>query len=207
MVFYDLKASRRRPSLPTDDIERALLLVTQFMDSASSVDLGRMSSLLLSWVRVHGDKVIVEKLAKLASVFEPSPWLSVVAYFGVHSGHVRWRLLAKPVKQKVFPFGAETEELVKIAGVEHWLPKGSALKIPKGSFRIREEDVLSPRELASRNLQYRARLIHGASWRADVLWAIEAGSKTVNEIMEKVGCSYEPAYRILKDYRTVEGLA
>jgi hypothetical protein len=57
-----------------------------------------------------------------------------------------------------------------------------------------------PEELLKINLQFRNRLIYGANWRADIITAIQMGIDNPNKIKELIGCSYEPANRIFKEY-------
>ena len=65
--------------------------------------------------------------------------------------------------------------------------------------------MLTTERLIQKNLQYRNRLLFGASWRADIITAIQMGMKTPYEISKKIGCSYEPAYRIFKEYALALG--
>ena len=81
-----------------------------------------------------------------------------------------------------------------------WLKKVGFL-VPKGSLRIREGDVMNPKELAQVNLQYKNRYLYGPSWRADIITAIESGLNSPAAIVARVGCSYEPAHRVLREWK------
>jgi hypothetical protein len=50
---------------------------------------------------------------------------------------------------------------------------GSALRVPKGVLRERAADVLSPERLAQHHRTYRARVLMGPSYRADMWAALE----------------------------------
>ncbi len=89
-----------------------------------------------------------------------------------------------------------TQCAVDRKGAIPWL-KAVGFLVPEGSLRIRESDVLSPEELVKVNLQYKNRHLYGPGWRADIVTAIESGLKTPAEIAARVGCSYEPAHRVL----------
>lgn len=178
------------------DIERTLL------DAIKDIPQdGRLASLVFSWVKVHGEFVIVEKLRKLASQREKAEpgattWLGAVAAFAVREGDARWRILVHRPKAPATLFPkAVAESAIAIKSAEEWLKKLNYL-VPTGSLRIREQDILPPRDLLRRHRQYRNRYIYGPSWRADIATAIEQGLRTPASIARAVGCSYEPAYRV-----------
>ena len=188
------------------DIEGTLL------DAAGEIPRdGRLASLLLSWVKVHGAFVIVEKLAKLEREREKVhsaavPWLSALAAFAVFRGDHRWKILARRSKETRYLFPrAVTESAVGMKGALEWL-KPINFCVPNGSLRIRDDDVLEPGELVRRNAQYRNRYLYGPSWRADIVTAIERGLRSPAAIARAVGCSYEPAHRVYRQIALVKGL-
>nr|BFD68584.1 hypothetical protein HAGR004_36060 [Bdellovibrio sp. HAGR004] len=160
---------------------------------------GRLFSLLCSWVAVHGDYVIIEKLMKLQKKAF-SPWLVAIAICAANLGFHQWKRLIKKPKE-VIALGDVKLALSSIAlkGEEPHFRENGFL-IPKGSIRIRASDVLSQERLAKKNPQYRNRLLFGSCWRADIITAIEAGMKTPYQISKTLGCTYEPAHRIFKEY-------
>ncbi len=66
--------------------------------------------------------------------------------------------------------------------------------------RIRLSDVLQPAALARNNLQYRNHLIYGATWRADVITALETQVGNAHQIATLIGCQKQLAKRICKDF-------
>lgn len=156
-------------------------------------------SLLCSWVSVHGDYVIIEKLMKLQKK-NNSPWLIAIAICASNLGFHQWKRLIKKQPQE---FALVDKDLamsaIAIKGEEPCFRKSGFL-IPKGSLRIRVLDVKTTEVLVKKNHQFRNRLIFGASWRADIITAIEMGMKTPYKIAKILGCSYEPAHRIFKEY-------
>lgn len=165
----------------------------------------RIASVLMSWIKVHGNYVIVEKLSKLydKACKEPNgplPWMTLIAAWAVECGYHKWQKLIKKETGPVYLYDPEvSESAILRKGLVPWLePLG--FRVPENSLRIRESDVLTPKELIQFNRQYRNRYIFGASWRADIVTAIQNGATTPMEIRRIVGCSYEPAYRISHEY-------
>jgi hypothetical protein len=188
------------------DIERTLLeAVKEFPRDA------RLASLILSWLKVHREFVVVEKLKKLALQREKTEpgsttWLGALAAFAVQERDHRWTPLLHRARERVYLVPKEVvESAVAMKGAVDWLAKYNYV-VPVGSLRIREEDVLKPRELIPRNRQYRNRYRYGPSWRADIVSAMEEGAKTPTEIVRAVGCSYEPAYRVHRQLSLVTEL-
>jgi hypothetical protein len=178
------------------DIERTLLEAVRELPKDA-----RLASLLLSWIKVHGEFVVVEKLRKLRVQQEKqepgsSVWLSALAAYAVREGDHRWELLVRRSKTPVYLFPKEvTESAMTRKGPVDWL-RAINFIVPAESLRIREQDILSPQELIHRNPQYRNRYRYGPSWRADIASAMERGLNSPASIARDVGCSYEPAYRV-----------
>ena len=159
----------------------------------------RLFSLLCSWVSVHGDYVIIEKLMKLQKK-KNSPWLVALAVCALNMGFHQWkRLIKKQQGPLALVNTALASSSISIKGEEPNFRRNGFL-VPKGIIRIRPLDSLTPERLVKKNRQYRNRLLFGASWRADIVTAIEVGMKTPYQIAKTLGCSYEPAYRIFKEY-------
>lgn len=185
---------------PDADIERTLIDALAELPSDR-----RLASLLFTWVKVHGAHVIVEKLRKLAGSARmlpgsPTIWLSALAAFAIENGDRKWSALLVKPPMPLFLYPVEfTRSAIALKGAIPWLESAGFL-LPAGSLRIREDDVLSPAELIRRNRQYRNRYLYGASWRADIITAIEEGHSRPAAIVRRVGCSYEPAHRIFNEY-------
>ncbi len=194
-------ASRSLPAGSFEaDIERTLLDALVELPSDR-----RLASLLFTWVKVHGAHVIVEKLRKLAGPTRLDPdspgiWLSALAAFALENGDRKWsKLLVKPPRPILLYPAELTQSAIALKGAIPWLEAAGFL-LPAGSLRIREDDVLPPAELIRRNRQFRNRYLYGASWRADIITAIQEGYTRPAAIARHIGCSYEPAHRIFKEY-------
>lgn len=176
------------------DIENTLYEATLEVPQDS-----RLFSLLCSWVSIHGDYVIIEKLMKLQKK-KHSPWLVALAICAANLGFHQWKRLIR--KEKTL-FALVDLDLalssISLKGEEPNFRKNGFL-IPKGVIRIRPADAQTPERLVKKNPQYRHRLLFGAAWRADIIAAIESGIENPYQIAKTLGCSYEPAYRIFKEY-------
>lgn len=186
-----------------EDIEATLLSLIKNLP-----DEYRLASVLLSWVKVHGNYVIVEKMMKRVRKESPdsalSRWMVLVAAWAVECGYHKWKKLGAPLAGPIYFYAPEVSEAaIARKGAIPWL-ESVGFRVPRDSFRIRESDVLSPEELIAINRQYRNRYLYGASWRADIITAIQDGISSPAEISRVTGCSYEPAYRISQEYRMVE---
>lgn len=190
------------------DIEKTIIeIILRFPEDA------RLVSLLFSWIKVHGSYVIVEKLAKYISRYPKNKypaiqWVSAIAAFAFENGSHKWKKLIQKLKNPLFLFPEElTRSAIELKGNIEWLKRNNII-VPNGAIRIRESDVFTPSELIKYNRQYKNRYLYGASWRADIITTIELGLRSPTVISRLIGCSYEPAHRILHDYLMVtEGIA
>jgi hypothetical protein len=168
----------------------------------------RLISLLLSWIEVHGKYVIVEKLSKLIEQtlinnndFKKNRWIYVLAAYAFSRKYHKWKKLCCNGSKKIYVYPKElTLSAIKIKGAIPWAKKFNIL-IPKNSLRVRTNDILSPQDLLKKNLQYKNRYIYGVCWRADIVSAVQLGIKKPTAICQILGCSYEPAHRISKEYQ------
>ena len=78
----------------------------------------------------------------------------------------------------------------------------SALRVPAGTLRDRDADVLSPEVLVRRHGGYRNRVLMGPTWRADV-WTVleEEPDVSVAEAARRAGCSFATAWQVVQDFR------
>lgn len=163
----------------------------------------RLFALLASWISVHGDYVIIEKLMKLQKK-QNSPWLVALAVCAVNLGFHQWKRLIKKQKGEFALVDVSlAKSSISIKGAEpNFIESG--FFIPAGSIRVRSIDILSREKLVKKNRQYRNRLLYGACWRADIITAIEKEIKNPYQIAKTLGCSYEPAMRIYKEYKLAQ---
>lgn len=187
------------------DIERTLVEA-----SYEASQNNRILSLLLSWVKVHGTYLITEKLLKVYKEISlergENPWFNaLLIWASAECSHKFLRWVKKEPHHVYWGEKESAKALIELKGA-HSLFKKYNIYIPESSLRIRESDVLTPKELTKFNKQYRNRYLYGASWRADIITAIETGIHNPYQISKITGCSYEPANRIFREYELVVSL-
>lgn len=164
----------------------------------------RLLGLLVTWIKIYGGHMILEKLFKKANehnLTEDDPILNFLCGVAILNGHVKWRYWLKASrKHPIYPTDKDSlKSLISVRGEDPDLAK-LGIHVPIGYLKSKEANVLSPEELLKINHQYKNRLIFGANWRADIVTAIESGSQNAFQISKKIGCSYEPAYRVSREY-------
>ena len=197
--FIGIKVNKNTSSTMNADLESTFLEAALLCPKDH-----RLASLLFSWLNVHGNYIIVDKLRKLVAQNQISTlqrnWITALAIFGKkHCSH-KWKMLVSaPNKDEFLLPESISKSAIKLKGAEEWLSCFHLL-LPKNSLRIRDSDIKSAAELIKVNNQYRNRYLYGPSWRADIITAIQEGINTPSSISKKIGCSYEPAHRIFQEY-------
>ncbi len=205
LVYIGISLSIERiiPKKIWVDIEQTLIDACYEVESDS-----RLLGLLISWIDVHGRYLIADKFLKLyrlTSKFRgESPWFYALCAYGVENGILKLKKGIKKQKGPVFFRNEKSKTLFEIKGPIPFLEK-IGIMIPQGSIRVREKDVLPSEILLKTNKQFKNRLLFGANWRADIITAIEWGMENPNRIAKLLGCSYEPANRVFREYKLVMG--
>ena len=180
------------------DIEHTLLLALY-----EAKHDGRLLYLLFSWIEVYGDYILTEKFQKLWKKFEkfsgPNHLINAFCAFAYYCGYHKFKKLCVPLKKKTFLIG-ESAAAIKVSGAIDWLAKINLLH-PNAHFELRPDSITPLEIVLKNNFQLRNRLLYGVNWRADIITAIQAGVENPSRIKDLLGCSYEPANRIFKQYK------
>jgi hypothetical protein len=165
-------------------------------------DDGRLLSLIFSWQKFNGEFLITEKFFKLRDKYQkilgPNILINAFCAYSVYLGLHKYKKGSVRLKKEQYLL-REAPAAVKSAGAVPWLKEINIL-CPNTHFTLKMESVMPPSELVKYNLQFKNRLIYGANWRADIITAIQMGIENPSQIKELIGCSYEPANRIFKQY-------
>lgn len=162
----------------------------------------RLFFVLCSWVKVHGEHVVVEKLLKFQKN-RNSAWLIALAIFAMSENLHKWKSLVKKVDGE-YALGslAVAQQAIKYKGIDSRFADSGFL-IASGGLRVRDSDVKTVTELIESNLQYKNRFIIGSNWRSDVITAIQMGIQNPYQIAKAIKCSQPSVYKIFKEYSLV----
>lgn len=167
----------------------------------------RVLAVLTTWIGVHSGHVHADRLVRCVSAQASE---RVRAYWAaiahrLLSGDRRFARLAKLCKGApvdLLPVGTEFQ--IARRGEDHRFA-GSPLRVPAGTLRDRNDDVLSPRALAQQHSGYRNRVLMGPAWRADVWTVLEAAPNvSVAEAARRAGCAFATAWQVVQDFRLLQ---
>jgi len=166
----------------------------------------RVLGLLNLWFKKHADVIILEKFYKILSkredINEDDPILNFLIASAISTKHNKWkRCLKTNPRKQTYPIDPENlKAAIKIKGKDEAMAKLGIL-VPNDFLKTRDEKIYDQADLARHNRQYRNRLIIGPNWRADIITAIELGVDNPFKISTTIGCGYESAYRVMKEYK------
>ena len=156
---------------------------------------GRLLSLIFSWQKIFGEYLITEKFFKVRDRYEiksgANHLINAFCAYSLHIGLHKYKTVQFLLR--------EAPAAIKASGAVPWLKEINIL-CPNSHFILKEESIMTVKELVKFNLQFRNRLLYGANWRADIITSIQSGAKNPSQIKKIIGCSYEPANRIFKQY-------
>lgn len=162
----------------------------------------RVLSVLTTWLGVHAAHTNADRLVRCVSD-HPSArvrayWAAVARWLGKDRRFARLAKLHDGPAIDLLPVGTEFQ--ISRRGEDERFA-GSALRVPAGSLRDRDADVLSPESLVRRHAGYRNRVRMGPTWRADVWTVLErAPELSVAEVARRAGCSFAAAWQVVQDF-------
>ena len=186
------------------DIERTLVEVSRV--GMMEDDL-RLLSLLTTWLGAHHARVHADRLIRFVSA-EPED--RVRAYWAAISG---WLAADRRLRRLADLAPEERVDLLRV-GTAFQLGRrgedarfaGTALRVPDGTLRDREGDVLAPSELLQRHAGYRNRVLLGSNFRAEVWTTLEREpGLPVAEVARRAACSFAAAWEAVRDFRLLHG--
>lgn len=162
----------------------------------------RVLSVLTTWLRVHAGHVNADRLVRCASDHASSRvhayWAAVAHWLGKDRRFARLAKLHNGPPIDLLPVGTEFQILRRGEDPRF---AGSAVRVPAGSLRDRDADVLSPESLTRQHAGYRNRVRMGPTWRADVWTVLErAPELSVSDVARHAGCSFATAWQVVQDF-------
>lgn len=185
------------------DIERTLLLATSYIDTGDR----RLLGILATWIVTHASLVCVGKLKRIIEKesLGDRQLISALSFLALEHGHHEWKSLCKKFPER-YLWGEEgTRSALKFQKPVAAFAKAGVF-LPEKALRIDKRHVLPTAALAKVHQQARLRLLFGSNIRADAAYHISKGVKGASELMRAIGCSYEPAHRILEDFKLAGGV-
>jgi hypothetical protein len=200
-IGFRVTSPLKRNSLNEIDIEKTLV------ESLYNIDTdGRLLSLILSWLKVHGSHVIADKFfneySNAKEYLGESPWFSGICSYMFKLKDHRFK---KGLRKLKYPhsFGLRDQSsLIKIKGAVAFL-QDMGIQVPNSALRIREEDIFTVEQLVKVNLQYRNRCIFGANWRAEIVTSIQNGARNPNQVAKLLGIARSRVGIVFKEYMLV----
>ena len=163
----------------------------------------RVLSVLTTWLGVHAAHINADRLVRCvsdhASARVHAYWAAAARWLGKDRRFARLAKLHDGPPIDLLHVGTEFQ-IARRGEDERFA--GSALRVPAGSLRDRDADVLSPESLIRRHAGYRNRVRMGPTWRADVWTVLErAPEQSVAEVARRAGCSFAAAWQVVQDFK------
>ena len=177
----------------------------------------RLGGLLVDWLTIHASRVNADKLTKFIYQMDKSKYKLVKVFWCANAQRLftkdqRFQRLSKVYKGKRINLAdylmskkrKPTHLLITLKGEDERF-KNTCIRLPKGYFPERLNQILPGSVVAKNHLTYRYRLMMGAGYRADV-WAIIKRHPDISAyaLAKKAHCSYRTAYITKKDYETLK---
>lgn len=183
------------------DIEKTIVDALYEIDKDS-----RLLGLLLSWIEIHGQHLVADKLIKYytrgITYRGECPWIVAIGAFLVHKKDYRFKKLVKKLDSELWQGGIPQATALKMDGAVEYLEPCNIL-IPKKHLRIRYSDILTKEELIKINQQYANRFKYGANWRSEIITLMEKGLETPYQIAKDLGISPSRVSLVFNEFKLV----
>ena len=166
----------------------------------------RVLSVLTTWFGVHHAHVNADALIRMVAA-HPSQrvhayWAAIAAWCAKDRRFARLATGYRGPAHDLLPVGTDFQLTRRGADPRF---AGSVLRVPNGTLRDREDDVLSPEVLVRRHAGYRNRIRMGPTWRADVWTVLEQSPDlSIAEVARRVSCSFATAWQVAQDFRLLQ---
>lgn len=193
-------AAEANPSAP---IEETLVHASE-VGMEDQHDL-RVLAVLTTWIGAHHRHINADRLTRCVAAHGSGRvhayWAGIARWLSKDRRFFRLEKLRPQAPVALLPVGNDFQ-IARRGEDERFM--GSVLRVPAGTLRDRDTDVLSPTHLVRRHAGYRNRVIMGPTWRADVWTALEAEPEaTVADVARRVGCSFATAWQVVQDFRLI----
>lgn len=165
----------------------------------------RTLALVTQWLSVHLRRLNADRMVRLISAC-PSErariyWKAVAVWQTKDRRLTRLLSIYRGPQIDLLPSGTDFQ--IKRRG-EDLRFRGGPLRVPAGTLREREEDILRPEELAVRHPVYRWRILAGPTYRADMLAHLERNPHvSTSELARLAYGSFATAHEAKRDWITL----
>jgi hypothetical protein len=169
----------------------------------------RVLALLVAWFGVHAPYVNADRLTQIVAAQESARvralWSALARWQEKDRRFARLRKTHRGARVDVLSSGTDFQ--MKRHGEDPRFAN-SSLRVPANVLRDRAADVFSPHELAQRHRAYRARVMIGPSYRAD-MWAALEPEPTLSaaELARRTYGSFATAWHVRRDHIIASGKA
>jgi hypothetical protein len=176
-------------------------LVAASMEGMLERDL-RLLSVLTTWLGVHHPWVNADRLVRACSLIEPGEvrafWAAVGQWLSKDRRFSRLRDLYEGPRVDLLEVGSDF--LIERRG-EDLRFREAPIRVPSGTLRDRDSDVLTPSQLAGIHPVYRERVRMGPNYRSD-MWAQLTldPSLSAAELARRTYGSYGTGWEVRRDF-------
>ena len=172
----------------------------------------RIGGLLVNWLTIHYLRINADRLTKFIFSLSDMEYKFVKIFWCANAQRLfakdqRFKRLSGLYTKPRINFADRfsktkkaTNMLIKMKGEDERFKK-TCIRVPKGYFSDRPQQIFPVPVVAKNHLTYRHRLMMGASYRAD-LWALltKYPHLSAYALGKKADCSYRTAYIAKRDY-------
>jgi hypothetical protein len=163
----------------------------------------RVLAVLTTWLAIHHPRINLDRLVRSLSAQSServrSYWAAIGTWLAKDRRFTRLRSLYDGPPLDLLPIGTDFQ--IARRGEDDRF-RNSSLRVPAGTLRERDSDVVPPEILVCRHATYRNRVIMGPTWRADVWTVLDSDPDlSVAEVARRVGTSFATAWHVVQDHR------
>ncbi len=181
------------------NIERTLVEASELGMDADDL---RVLAVLSQWIGTHHGHINADRLVREIPD-DASP--RVRAYWAAVA---QWLQKDRRFARLSRAYGGEALDLLLVGSDFQIARRGtderfihSVLRVPAGTLREREADVLSPAALVRLHTGYRNRVHLGPTWRADVWTVLESEpGLSIAETARRAGSSFATAWQVAQSF-------
>lgn len=167
----------------------------------------RVLAVLTTWLGRHHEVMNADRLVRCVKA-HPSErvhayWAGIAAWLSKDRRLARLTKLYRGVELDLLSVGTEFQ-LTRRGEDERF--RGSPLRVPAGTLRERDSDIVSQQFMVRSHAGYRNRVLMGPTWRADVWTVLERyPDADVAEVARRAKCSFATAWQVAQDFRLLHG--